>query len=59
MEANYNRPLPQLDYAPQEIGTDDTRYDFLTTADCRDCHGDSLADRHHYTSVELAHELGQ
>lgn len=53
LDAVYNRPLPKMDYAPQEIGMYDTRYDELSAADCRACHRNSLADRHHHTSLVL------
>lgn len=46
---NYNRPWPLMDYVPQEIGIYDTTYENLTASDCRSCHGNSLADRHHAT----------
>jgi hypothetical protein len=45
----YNRPNPLMDYVPQEIGVYDSGYQTLTEADCRGCHGDSTADRHHLT----------
>jgi hypothetical protein len=54
---DYNRPNPIMDYAPQEIGVYDTRYDELSEADCRGCHGESLADRHHHTSYVLEDDL--
>lgn len=47
LDGDYNRPNPLLDYVPQEIGLYDTFYDELVEADCRNCHGNSLADRHH------------
>jgi hypothetical protein len=47
--ANYNRPNPLMDYVPQEIGIYDTVYEEQQEADCRNCHGNSLADRHHMT----------
>jgi hypothetical protein len=47
--ATYNRPVPLMDYVPQEIGVYDTAYEELTESDCRGCHGNSLADRHHAT----------
>ncbi len=53
----YNRPTPQMDYVPQEIGMGDYLYMSLEQDDCRSCHGPSLADRHHYTELALA--LGQ
>jgi len=51
--ADYNRPNPLMDYVPQENGIYDTRYDYLVESDCRACHGDSLADRHHYSNIVL------
>jgi hypothetical protein len=53
----YNRPCPLMDYVPQEIGMFDTRYENLAADDCRGCHGDSLADRHHCTSMVLEDRL--
>jgi len=55
--SDYNRPNPVMDYAPQEIGIYDTRYDELDEMDCRSCHGDSLADRHHYSDTVLIQGL--
>jgi hypothetical protein len=52
-DSAYNRPNPLMDYVPQENAILDTRYDSLEEADCRRCHGDSLADRHHYTEIVL------
>jgi hypothetical protein len=51
LNAAYNRPNPLVDYTAQEIAIYDTRYDELGVADCRGCHGDSLADRHHNTLI--------
>ena len=56
--AIYNRPTPLMDYVPQEIGIYDTQYhvggtQILTEGDCRSCHGNSLADRHHATAIVL------
>src|SRR3972149_10025672 len=45
--ADYNRPNPAMDYVPQEIGIYDTIYQEQTEHDCRKCHGNSTADRHH------------
>ncbi len=53
----WNRPNPLMDYVPQEVGIFDTRYDELGELDCRACHGDSLADRHHYTETVLRDRL--
>jgi hypothetical protein len=57
LNAAYNRPNPLMDYVPQELGIYDTRYDNLTEADCRRCHGNSLADRHHNTLIVLRDNL--
>jgi hypothetical protein len=51
LNANYNRPHPLMDYVPQEIGIYDTLYGELTESDCRGCHGNSLAERHHATPL--------
>jgi hypothetical protein len=53
----WNRPNPLMDYVPQELAIYDTRYDHLEELDCRSCHGDSLADRHHYTEIVLRDRL--
>jgi len=62
LEADYNREVPLMDYAPQEVGIYDTRYDELCpndtepddpAYDCRVCHGNSMADRHHYTDIVI------
>jgi hypothetical protein len=45
--ATYNRPNPTMDYVPQEIGIYDTIYQEHTEHNCRKCHGNSTADRHH------------
>ncbi|MBW2173318.1 MAG: thrombospondin type 3 repeat-containing protein [Deltaproteobacteria bacterium] len=42
-----------MDYVPQEIGIYDSWYDRLEEIECRRCHGDSLADRHHHTPIVL------
>jgi len=57
LNAVFNRPVPLMDYAPQEIGIYDTRYDNLGEMDCRGCHGDSLADRHHYSETVIIYGL--
>ena len=44
--AAYNRPNPSMDYVPQELGIYDTMYYELTEHNCRNCHGNSTADRH-------------
>jgi len=51
--ATYNRPNPSMDYVPQEIGIFDTVYWEHTEHNCRACHGNSTADRHHYTELVL------
>ena len=51
--ATYNRPNPTMDYVPQEVGIFDTIYSEHTEHNCRECHGNSLADRHHYTEMVL------
>ncbi|MBN1843103.1 MAG: hypothetical protein JW883_12600 [Deltaproteobacteria bacterium] len=51
--AVHNRPKPLMDYVPQEIGVYDTMYWELDESDCRGCHGNSLADRHHLTQLVL------
>jgi len=45
--AAYNRPNPAMDYVPQEIGIYDTMYYEHAEHNCRKCHGNSTADRHH------------
>src|SRR4030066_1016019 len=45
--ASYNRPMPTMDYVPQELGTYDTEYTNYDEAGCRPCHGYSTAARHH------------
>jgi hypothetical protein len=49
----YNRPVPLMDYAPQEIAIGDYLYSSLGEDDCRFCHGTSTADRHHYSELAL------
>ena len=49
----YNRPNPLMDYVSQEIGIYDTAYEVLTETDCRGCHGQSVAQRHHHTPIVL------
>ena len=49
-----NRPVPLMDYVPQELGIFDGLYDSLGEADCRICHGASLADRHHLSEIVLS-----
>src|SRR3989304_2336352 len=45
--ATYNRPNPTMDYVPQELGIYDTMYYEHAEHNCRKCHGNSTADRHH------------
>jgi hypothetical protein len=54
----WNRPNAFMDYVSQEMGMYDTRYDLLTESDCRGCHGDNQADRHHYSPLGLAGQCG-
>jgi hypothetical protein len=49
----YNRPTPLTDYVPQEIGHFDTLYQELAEMDCRGCHGNSVANRMHYSELGL------
>jgi hypothetical protein len=49
----YNRPTPSMDYVPQEMGHFDTLYQELTERDCRGCHGNSVANRMHYSELGL------
>lgn len=51
VDETYNRPNPLMDYVPQDIGIYDTAYAELEESDCRSCHGNSLADRHHLTDT--------
>jgi len=44
---DYYRPAPLMDYVTQEKGTYDTSSSNLVEKDCRECHGYSVADRHH------------
>jgi hypothetical protein len=53
LNADYNRPNPLTDYAQQEMGMYDTRYDELGEMDCRACHGESVMTRHHNTPIVL------
>jgi hypothetical protein len=57
--ANYNRYNPLMDYVPQEIGFYDTTYWELSERDCRQCHGNSLATRHHATDTVILFGLCQ
>ena len=38
-----------MDNAPQDLGIYDSDYANLKEGDCRSCHGNSMADRHHET----------
>jgi hypothetical protein len=49
-----HRPVPLMDFVPQEAGIYDTSHDNLAEADCRFCHGSSTADRHHYSPLGLS-----
>jgi len=53
LDQSYNRPDPLMDYVAQEDGRYDSGYWTLQEEDCRACHGNSLADRHHYTEWAL------
>jgi hypothetical protein len=53
----YNRPEALMDYVPQEMGIYDTTYRELDELDCRNCHGNSLADRHHLTDTVVVYGL--
>jgi hypothetical protein len=54
-DASYNRPNPLMDYVSQELGIYDAVYWEFKEADCRDCHGNSLADRHHANERVVVH----
>jgi hypothetical protein len=66
---DYNRPAPHsnsdvgfggartYDYVAQELGIYDTFYTELEEIDCRACHGNSLANRHHFSDIVI--EFGQ
>jgi len=54
---DFTRPNPLMDYVPQEMGIYDTGYEELTEADCRNCHGNSLADRHHLTDPVVIYNV--
>lgn len=51
LNADYNRPNPTMDYVPQELGVYDTMYYEHAEHNCRKCHGNSTADRHHATPM--------
>jgi hypothetical protein len=48
---------PVMDYVPQEIGIYDTLYSEHTEHNCRKCHGNSTADRHHYMPIVRRDQL--
>jgi hypothetical protein len=48
-----HRPVPLMDFVPQEAGIYDTSHDNLAEADCRFCHG-RTEDRHHYSPLALS-----
>jgi hypothetical protein len=51
LDGNHNRPNPYMDYVPQEVGMYDAGYQDLTETECRQCHGASLAGRHHNSDI--------
>ncbi len=55
--AAYNRPMPTMDYVPQEIGIYDGMYGDQNESSCRKCHGNSVADRHHGLPVVVRDHL--
>lgn len=57
LNAAYNRPNPTMDYVPQDRGIYDTMYGEYDECGCRVCHGNSTADRHHYTNIVLRDKL--
>ena len=57
LNAAYNRPNPTMDYVPQDRGIYDTMYGEYDECGCRVCHGNSTADRHHYTPIVLKDKL--
>jgi len=57
LNAAYNRPNPTMDYVPQDMGIYDTMYSEYDECGCRVCHGNSTADRHHYTNIVLRDKL--
>jgi hypothetical protein len=48
-----------MDYVPQELGIYDTVYWEHTEHNCRKCHGNSLANRHHFSEMALNPPPGQ
>jgi hypothetical protein len=55
--AAYNRPMPTMDYVPQEIAIYDGMYNDQNESTCRKCHGNSTADRHHGTPMVVRDNL--
>jgi len=55
--AAYNRPMPTMDYVPQEIAIYDGMYNDQNEHGCRKCHGNSTADRHHGTPTVVRDKL--
>lgn len=52
--AQHFRPNhPLMDFVPQNMGIDDKPYSAFMEGDCRDCHGNSTAARHHETQPAL------
>ncbi len=51
LDGIHNRPNPYMDYVPQEVGIYDAGYQDLTEIECRQCHGASLAGRHHISQI--------
>jgi hypothetical protein len=50
----YRPSNPVMDYVPQNIGIIDKTYPEFTELDCRECHGESTAVRHHNTEPALS-----
>jgi hypothetical protein len=44
-----NPAADTMAWVSQDVGTYDTTYSELTAPDCRACHGENTADRHHHT----------
>jgi len=57
LNTTYNRPNPLMDYVPQENGVHDGEYQDHDEDSCRECHGNSLADRHHLTETVVRDRL--
>ena len=49
----YRPPNPVMDYVPQNIGIKDKPYRDFTELDCRECHGENTAVRHHNTEPAM------